>query len=199
MNNFASLAGWGKEQGQLEYGPFMELVAKTAPGAKGLMYMPHLRGCGAPYWNPSSRGVFIGLSTSHTQPDLVRAVLEGLCFEVRLILECMEKVTGTSFEAFNNIGGGSRVALWQQIKAHITQKPVEVPQVGEATVMGAALLAGIGIGIYKDMEDASKRTYKVKEVFTPQGEYKEVYDRLFNIYREIYPSTMKINTLLAQR
>lgn len=198
MNNFASLSGWGAGQSQLEYAPLMELVAKTAPGARGLMYMPHLRGSGAPHWNPSSRGVFMGLSTSHTQPELVRAVLEGLCFEVRLILECMESIAGTSFEALHNIGGGSRVSLWQQIKANITGKRVEVPMVGEATVMGAALLAGIGIGIYKDLEDASKKTYRVKEVFIPQMEYMEMYDKDFEIYKKIYPSTIEINALLAK-
>lgn len=171
----------------------MRETAETPPGAKGLLFLPHLRGGGAPSWDPRSRAAFVGLQTQHKPAEMMRAVIEGLCFEVRNIIEDMREITGNSIEALTTVGGGARNRFWQQTKADVTGVSVEIPDVDEATALGAALLAGIGIGIYRDMIDASRRTHRVKMRFEPSREKNGVYNQIYQIYTKIYPSLKSIN------
>ncbi len=178
------------------YDGVMRKVEGISPGAGGLLFLPHLRGGGAPYWDPCSRGAFIGLLSSHTATDLMRAVIEGLCFEVRTIVEAMGAISGNSVELLTVVGGGARNKFWQQTKADITGIPVEIPDVDEATTLGAALLAGVGAGVYRDLIEASRLTYRVKLSFEPTLKNEAIYHRLFQIYREVYLNLKNINEKL---
>jgi len=152
----------------LDYNKIIEgLRNNTTPGSNGLIYLPHLRGSGAPDWDPKSRGAFIGLRDIHTRKDILRAVIEGLCFEAKTIVDLIRNNSSSQFNALNTIGGGARIFFWQQVKADITGIKVVIPEVDQAVVKGACLLAGIGIGLYKDMLDASKRMYSIKKEFLP--------------------------------
>ncbi len=195
LNQFASLTGWGMagNQGCPDYSEVMAAAAETPPGARGLLYLPHLRGCGAPHWEPRARGALIGLRSTHTQPELVRAVVEGLCFEVKLILDLMERVAGRKIRTLNTVGGGARNAFWQQTKADVTGRTVTVPEIEEATPLGAALLAGLGAGVYGDMVEASRFTYRVRHRFEPVAERQEVYRALFHLYKQAYPALIDLN------
>jgi xylulokinase len=106
----------------------------------------------------------------------------------------MEQAFGYTFEAVNTIGGGARNHFWQAMKASIFNRPIELPDVAEATSKGAALLAGIGIGVYRDLYDASKRTHQVKRRFEPEPEFVQQYNSIFAIYKQIYPALKNINS-----
>jgi len=198
IEHFASSGDWGDTGSPIDYDTINNKIAEAPLGCRGLLYMPHLRGAGAPYWNPSARGAFVGLRDTHTKSECLRAVMEGLCMEARHILEITEKVFGNTVDTLNTIGGGARSAVWQQIKADITGRRIEIPEVAEATPMGAALLAGIGVGIYRDQSDASVKTYRVRTHYIPDPERSAVYDRLYRVYRELYPALLNINTTLTE-
>lgn len=181
---------------KLNYIKIIKKLEKTVPGSNGLLYFPHLRGSGAPYWDSKSRGAFIGLKDIHTREDMLRAVIEGLCFEARTILELIKNNLGYQFDAINTIGGGARNHFWQQTKADIIGMQVEVPEVEEAAAKGACLLAGIGIGVYKNMLDVSSKTYSIKNKFIPNCKNKKVYDELYKIYKQLYKKLSPINNKL---
>jgi len=179
------------------YEDAMAAAGSVSPGSQGLLYLPHLRGAGGPYWNPGSRGAFVGLRDSHTVSHLMRAVLEGLSLELRVILSSIEEALGTRPTELNTVGGGARNTVWQQIKANITGLPVNVPNVSDATAQGAALLAGIGIGLYADMLDASKQTFRIQTRYEPDPQSLQFYDELYCSYSKLYPQLIQINAELT--
>ena len=202
MHTFASLQGWKSQQNgydtALSYRHVLDEVRKTGPGARGLLFLPHMRGAGGPFWDPLSRGALIGLRATHTQAECMRAILEGICFEMRRILETMQHVFGTTFDAMHTIGGGTRNILWQELKASILGLPIELPDVEEATAKGAALLAGIGIGMFQDVYCASKEVYQLKTRFEPNPELVATYHDIFGLYTQIYPALKSLNSQIEQ-
>ena len=197
IDRLASMAEWGNEGSRVSYDTVNAAVADVPRGARSLLYIPHLRGCGAPHWNPQSRGAFVGLVDTHTQHDMLRAVFEGICFEARTIVELTETVFGSTVDTLNAVGGGTRSAVWQQIKADVTGKRVEMPEVDEATVLGAALLAGVGIGVFPDLETASRATYRARTVYTPNAEAHERYGAFFRVYEQLYRTLAPLNDALG--
>lgn len=194
-----SLKDWneGMNQNEIGYDLLMQKAGEVPAGARGLLFMPHIRGGGAPYWDPNSRGTIIGLTFNHTSPEIMRALLEGLCFETRNIIQAMREVVEYPIDRITTIGGGIKNELWQKLKADITGLPIEIPDNEEAAAMGAALLAGVGAGIYPDMYTASKLTYRIKKVYQPNQETKDFYDQLFSIYQHIYYQIKDVNHQLA--
>lgn len=196
----ASHIDWAGDahNGPLDYETIMRQAYQRSPGADQLLYLPHLRGCGCPEWDGDSRGCFVGLRPSHRSPDLVRAVLEGVCFELRFIYEHLHHVIPYDIRKITTIGGGARNKYWLQIKADIIGVPVEVPVVKEATALGAALLAGVGSGVYTDLDEATRRTYQVDQLLLPNQELRLTYDQLYRIYRQLYPALKEINGELTR-
>jgi len=188
----ASLSDWDKP-GNISYDIINRKAKETSLGAKGLLFLPHLRGGGAPNWDPTSHGVLIGLKTTHTAPEIFRALIEGLCFEVKGILETAKVIIGYPIEIVTVIGGGAKNEFWQQTKANITGITVEVLDIEEATAMGAALLAGIGAGVYKDMLSASKLTYRVKKRYYSDKKANDYYKEIYHTYSKLYPVLKNIN------
>ena len=188
----ASLSDWDKP-GNISYDIINRKAKETSLGAKGLLFLPHLRGGGAPNWDPTSHGVLIGLKTTHTAPEIFRALIEGLCFEVKGILETAKVIIGYPIEIVTVIGGGAKNEFWQQTKANIAGITVEVLDIEEATAMGAALLAGIGAGVYKDMLSASKLTYRVKKRYYPDKKANDYYKEIYHTYSKLYPVLKNIN------
>ena len=108
----------------------------------------------------------------------------GLSFQSRLIIELQEEVSKSKISAICTVGGGSGIPAWQQIKADITGKTIEIPDVEEATLLGAAILSGVGIGVYENIDDGPEKVRKIKAIFSPKPINTEYYDRLFMVYRE---------------
>jgi xylulokinase len=160
-------------------------VLKSEPGAKGLLFFPYLLGERSPRWNPDARGVFFGLSMSHTRADLIRATLEGITFNLRVILEAFQQ-QGVEIPAMRVIGGGASGSVWRQIMADIYGVPVQRPALlAEATSFGAALAGGIGVGMYPGFHLAEELT-PIVDTALPTQELKPAYDRLYKIFNRAY-------------
>lgn len=164
-----------------------EIAEKVKPGCDGLVFLPYMAGERSPIWNPYAKGVFYGLDFSKTKGHMVRACMEGVAFSLRHNLETAEKA-GAKAEILRAMGGSANSLLWTQIKSDITGKTMAVPASDTATTLGAALLAGVGTGFYKDYEEAVAQTVKVTRKHQPDLEKKAVYDKNYETYLELYRS-----------
>jgi xylulokinase len=164
----------------------MNLQAEgSPPGANGLLFLPYLMGERSPRWNPKARGGFIGLTMKHTRADMIRAGLEGITLNLRVILDTLRE-QGAQVESMRVIGGGARGRVWRQIMADIYGLPVLRPALlEEATSMGAAIAGGIGVGIFRDFSIAEKLTPMV-DTSLPHAELKPLYDRLYHVFNRAY-------------
>ena len=157
------------------------------PGSEGVMVLPHFVGAGAPYWDPNARGLIFGLGLGHTRNHLIRAIMEATCYEIKTNLLIMKEL-GVPLTELRITGGASRNSTWNQIEADICNLPVIKGQVEEATALGAAILAGVGAGIYKNIEDAADQMVIIDEERTPNQENSKKYEEFFSIYSELYSS-----------
>lgn len=160
---------------------------KIAPGSDGLVFLPYMSGERSPVWNPYAKGVFYGLDFAKTKGHFVRACMEGVAYSLRHNLEIAEKA-GAKVETLCAMGGSANSLLWTQIKADITGKPVSVPSSDTATTLGAAILAGVGVGFYKSYEEAVSLTVKETRRHEPNMENRAVYEKGYKTYLEIYRS-----------
>ncbi len=144
------------ETGEDVYEIMNRRAAESPPGARGLLFLPYLQGERSPYWNPKARGAFVGLQITHTRADLIRAVLEGIALHLRAILETYTE-SGARIDEVIVIGGGAKGALLRQILADVFGRPVLRPRLlDEATSLGAAVAAGVGVGLFRDFSIVSQ-------------------------------------------
>jgi xylulokinase len=164
----------------------MNLQAEASPpGANGLLFLPYLLGERSPRWNPNARGGFIGLTMKHTRADMIRAVLEGITLNLRVILEAFRE-RSAEVEAMRVIGGGARGRLWRQIMADVYGVPVLRPALlEEATSMGAAIAGGIGVGIFSGF-DVAEKLVSIVDVTRPRPDLQPLYDRLYASFNRAY-------------
>ncbi len=162
--------------------------AALAPvGSEGLLFLPYLTGERTPYPDPEARGAFVGLTLRHTKRHLVRSVLEGVSFGLRDSLELI-KGLGVPIEQVRASGGGARSPLWRQIQADVFGAELVLVNVTEGAAYGAALLAGVGGGAYRSVEEAVAATIKVTDRTAPVPENAKKYEALYPIYRSLYPA-----------
>jgi xylulokinase len=170
----------------------------AAPGAGGLLYLPYLLGERSPRWNHEARGAFVGLSITTSKGDISRAVLEGVGFNLKIILQILEQAAKGGIDKVIMIGGGAKGAVWLQILADLWQKPLVVPAyTEEATSLGAAVCGGVGIGAFKDFLVIHQFNGPVKTI-TPQEELAPVYEKLFEIFNHTYDSLLGVYHRLAE-
>ena len=166
----------------------LELAAAKVPaGSDGLLVLPYLSGALSPYWDSNARGLFLGLSARHGKAHLYRALLEGLAMEQRLSTDGAAQALGVPIERLRVMGGGSQSPLWCQIIADILRRPVEVTRETETTCLGAGMLAAAGIGLYANIADAASSMSAIRQVYRPDEPTCSTYDRLYNVYRQLYP------------
>jgi len=171
--------------------------AKSPPGANGLLYLPYLLGERSPRWNPRARGAFIGLTVRHTHADMVRAVLEGVTMNLRVILEAF-RAQGAQIEAMRVIGGGARGRFWNQIMADMYGVPVQrLAILEEATSMGAALAGGVGVGLYKDF-GMSETMNAIAEEIRPDPAAQAAYAKTYPIFEAAYQALLPVYDMLAE-
>lgn len=156
------------------------------PGCDGILFLPHLDGSSCPQVDPRSCGSFVGLSTRTTHSELIRSIIEGLGFQLMNVLETMQQGLGERVTEIIAVGGAIRNKFWMQSKADMTGLTVCVPEVEEATVLGAAILAGIGAGLYNNAADAYHQTRRNNEIFKPNENLTRFYENLFLVYRDLY-------------
>jgi sugar (pentulose or hexulose) kinase len=139
---------------ELSYAQILSLLEQARPGPTRVLYFPYLAGSGAPLPDSNVRASFIGLAKSHGKGDVLKAVLEGTAYQLEAMKRSAEELTGGPIDRLLVVGGGTRNPLWLSVKADITGCELSLPGVPEATLLGAALAAGIGAGVYADAEQA---------------------------------------------
>jgi xylulokinase len=153
-------------------------LAQVPAGCDGVLFLPYLIGERSPWWNPQTRGAFVGLTMNHSRAALARAVLEGVAFNLRLILDALES-QGAILPAIRLIGGGAQSIVWQQILADVFNRSIHLLDLSsEASSWGAAVAGGIGVGVYTAWNIAKARA-EVKAVIDPIAANVAMYaDRL---------------------
>lgn len=162
-----------------------EIAENVKPGSDGAIFLPYMSGERSPIWDPDAKGVFYGLDFSKTKGHFVRAAMEGVAFSLRHNLE-VAKEAGAEVSVLRAMGGSANSLLWTQIKSDVTGKPIVVPASDTATTLGAAILAGVGVGMYDSFEEAVALTVKEQRAHEPNGDHKAVYDKNYEIYLELY-------------
>ncbi len=180
------LAGllWGAEQSagrDKVLQAFTQAAGESPVGAHGLYLLPHLAGAGSPDRDSTARGVFVGLSLAHTRADMARAAIEGLSYELRLLWEALERFAHHPITGVICAGGGARNALWSQVKADVTDRSLAIPANTEAVTLGAALLAGLGAGIYRDEREAMQQLSIPSVQLQPHADDARRYARLYRL------------------
>ncbi|MBE6058951.1 MAG: xylulokinase [Clostridium sulfidigenes] len=158
---------------------------KVPAGSRGVIYLPYLMGERTPHLNPKAKGVFFGLSAAHTKNEMLRAVIEGVSYS---LLDCMEIIKDTGMNPTNVMvsGGGGKSELWRQILADMFNCKVSTNKSSEGPALGVALLAGVGTGVYKDIDEACSIAISENSVQFPKEENSLVYKRYYEIYKKIY-------------
>ena len=181
----------GNKNGQSPWKIMDDMASQINPGSDGLIFLPYLSGERSPIWDSKASGMFFGLSFEKTRGHMYRAVLEGVSYALRHNLDTVKSI-GITINSLNAIGGSSKSDIWMQIKADVTGIAINEPETESATALGAAILAGIGVGIYKNYEDAVSKTFRIKKRFIPNPDNKRIYDEYYKIYRDLYRNTKGI-------
>ena len=162
-------------------------VGKVPPGANGVIFTPWLHGNRCPFEDSKAGGMFFNIRIDNGKRDMIRAVLEGICYHLRWLLECVEKKVKTS-DIIRFVGGGALSPLTAQMLADITGRTVEtVNNTQEVGAIGAALVVAAGIK-GEDVLELSRRLVKVNRAYVPNPENKEAYERNFRVFKNLYKS-----------
>jgi xylulokinase len=183
-------------KGGTDWDHLMAAARATPAGASGVMFLPHMSGSTVPVVDANSMGAFVGLRNIVTKADLLRSVVEGLDYQFRQMIETLGGALEIVPERFVSVGGGACNDFWMQTKADVMGKPFETPQIEEATPLGAAILAGIGVGLFRDEQEAYERVYRPGRVFEPDPELSAFYSERYEGFKRLYPSLREINTQL---
>ncbi len=167
-----------------DFESLMEEAARIPAGCEGLLFMPHLTGERCPYPDPEARAAWIGLTSRHTRAHMIRAVLEGVALTMGQILDILRSLPVPADHARVG-GGGARSALWRQMLADVLGVPVSTPTTEEGPAFGAALLAGVGVGIWPSVPQACAETIQVKETITPYRDA-EAYAAIKGAHASMY-------------
>ncbi|MCS6828613.1 MAG: FGGY family carbohydrate kinase [Caldilinea sp.] len=162
------------------------LLEGAPPGPTRLLLLPHFAGSGTPTLDVHSKGAILGLTFATTKAEIVKAVLEGLTYELRLNLDLL-RAAGVTIHELHAVGGGARSDLWLQIKADVCRTPLRIPAVTDAACLGAALLAGVGAGVYPDFAAAVTQTVHWRKHIRPSTRCTEAYEAQYARYRRLYP------------
>jgi xylulokinase len=183
----------------LQINPYelMNLEAEKSPaGARGLLFLPYLLGERSPRWNPRAQGAFIGLTIRHTRADMIRAVLEGVTMNLRVILDAF-RVQGMEIDAMRVIGGGARGRFWNRIMADIYGMPVQrLTILEEATSMGAAVAGGVGVGLYPDFSIINQMN-QIAEDIAPDPASQAAYEKVYPAFEAAYHALVPIYDMIA--
>jgi xylulokinase len=183
----------------LEVSPYelMNLTAAQSPvGANGLIFLPYLLGERSPRWNPHARGAYIGLTIRHTHSDMVRAVLEGVTMNLRVILDAF-RAQGAQIDVMRLIGGGARGRFWNQIMADVYGMPVQrLAILEEATSMGAALAGGVSTGLYPDFTMAETMN-EVAQTIHPDPAAQAAYETVYPLFEATYQALVPVYDMMG--
>ncbi len=189
--------GRAAESGRDPYDLLTHAASQAPAGCDGLLFLPYLTGERTPHPDPLARGAFIGLTVRHNRNHLIRAVLEGVTFG---LLDCLELIRGLGvpIEQVRASGGGARSALWRQIQADVFGNELVTVNVTEGAAFGAALLAGVGAGVFSSVAEAASRSVRIKDRVGPVPADEQKYRELYPLYRSLYPALQPIFHAMAE-
>jgi xylulokinase len=173
-------------------------AAQLPPGSEGLLALPYWGGALTPYWDSDARGVVIGLTGSHGKAHVYRALLESMAFEQRLLTDGAEALLEKPIEQLVALGGGSRSAVWCQILADVLRRPLHVAREPESTCLGSGMLAAAAVGLHPSIRAAAAAMSDVGAIYLPNQVRSRTYDRLFAVYRQLYPRLRETFAELAE-
>lgn len=172
----------------------LERSALTIPiGSDGLLIQPYFSGVMDPHWDVSARGVMIGLSGSHTEAHIYRALVESITLDQVMRTEDMEKSAKQEISHVVAIGGGANSPLWRQMLADALGKPVHISSTIEASALGAGMIAAYGVGWYDSITDAANAMAGSTTIVQPDANRHRIYQQLLGIYRKLYERTSDLN------
>ncbi len=160
-------------------------IAEVPAGSKGLILLPYLASSTSPRWNINARGVLAGLAFGHDRWCMARAFMEGVTLEMKDILTSMRK-SGVKIEHVRIMGGATKSTLWNQIQSDVYDLQVDTLKVTDAAVIGAAIMGGAGVGMFKDIREGVNKMVKIDQRYNPNKENAKVYQEMYKIYCSIY-------------
>jgi xylulokinase len=179
------------------YDVLEEKAREISPGSEGLLFLPYLIGERSPWWSPEARACFVGLSLKHGRSHMVRAVMEGVAYNMRLIADAFSD-QGMSFSRIRMIGGGARSATWRQIFADVMERPVTtLAFLEEATSVGAAIAGGVGIGLYSRLEEGVRIISETSSTL-PDPARSRIYGKYRKAFRHTYEQLVPVFSMLAE-
>lgn len=173
-------------------------AAEVPPGSDGLLFLPYLTGERTPYPDPHARGAFVGLTVRHTRAHLTRAVLEGVAFSLRDVLNLLDEAGLDAPAEIRVSGGGARSPLWRQILADVLGVDLVTVGTTEGAAFGAALLAGTGVGVWPSVDAATDATVTTADRTEPDLDDAGAYGSFYKTYRDLYPALRDISTRLSR-
>jgi xylulokinase len=188
---FRDQFGAGTDDGSDPYQRLIAEAATTPAGADGVLWAPYLMGERTPHLDPHARAALVGLTASHTRAHVIRAILEGVAFSLRDTLTIFNEMN-VPVDTIRLGGGGARSALWQQIQADIYGSSVEIVEAEEGAAYGAALLAGVGGGVWGSVDKACARAVRIRTTIEPEPESKRLMDQRYQNYQLIYPALRQL-------
>ncbi len=183
------------EKGLNPYEIINQEIEKSPPGANGILFLPYLLGERTPHWNPNARGAFVGIGLWHKRQDLLRAVMEGITYNLSTTLNILKN--HTLIESITVIGGGAKARIWRQMMADIYGVKVLKPKyLEEATSIGAAVIGGVGVGELKSFNEVSK-FIKIDDEHIPDLSKKEIYQKTYEVFLKTYDALKGVYEDLA--
>jgi gluconokinase len=190
-----------EEQGRDPYELAGEMVEEVAAGSGGLVFLPYLMGERAPYWNADVRGVFFGLTFQHERKHLIRAVMEGVMYQMYSVQLTLQKVAGEPAE-IRATGGFAQSATWRQIMADVYGREIVFPESYESSCWGAALLGMKAVGVI-DSLDVADEMAQISTRHQPEKDnvavYKDLMKIFTNLYKRLEPEFANISKLQGNR
>jgi len=181
---FAESFGPFAQGGDSDYAALDALADSVAPGAEALLFVPSLAGDRVPRWNASARGVVFGLSPRHGRAHVARALLEGCAFVVADTIDAISGA-GAAIDEIRVAGGGATSMTWLRIRANALGRPLVVPEIIEASSLGAALAAGVAAGVFAGFADAIAQAVRVARVIEPDMRVHSLYRELRALMRDV--------------
>ncbi len=151
----------------------------------GMLVLPHFAGAATPYMDTGSRGAILGLTAGTTLPEIYRACMEGVAYEMRLNYDALAD-SGIHFTKLHATGGGAKSKVWMQMKADILNLPITALKTSDAGTVGSAMLTGVAVGTFRDLEEAAAVMVQQRETYDPDPQRHEQYMRVYERYRKVY-------------
>ena len=191
--------GFGDGGDKIAWDEVIQQAASAGPGSGGVVFVPHLAGSYGPVLDERARGAFIGITNSTTRAELTRAVFEGLCFQSRYALEALQDGLARRATRLVTMGGATRNKLWMQTRADVLGTDVDVVSQPDVTPRGAAMIAGVGVGLFSDFWDAARTWALDRTTLCPNEERAAAYDALYHkVFRPLCEQLSPFHHLLGQ-